>query len=167
MNRTVTVDQVMAWTPCYTRERVEALFAGRECLTALEIADLDIPAEDRVWALCHRELLTDAELRELACRFVRGTPLGDGRVVWDLLTDPRSRTAVEVAERHARGEATDVELDTAHAAAGAAARAAARAAAWAAAEAAWAARYAGDAAWDAAWGWQLAEIRRVLEAGTE
>ena len=49
-----------------------------------------------------------------------------------LMTDPRSIAALDVAERHARGDATDAEL----AAAGAVAWAAARAAAGAAARAA-------------------------------
>ena len=71
------------------------------------------------------------------------------RQVQHLLTDPRSLAALDVAERHANGEATDDEL----AAAGAAARVAAQDAAWAAASdaagaAAWDA--AGAAAWDAA-----------------
>jgi len=66
----------------------------------------------------------ERELRLFACWCVRNTPLHDGRKVWDLLTDKRSRAAVEVAERYADGLATDDEL----AAAGAAARAALRAA---------------------------------------
>ena len=53
-----------------------------------------------------------------------------------LMTNQRSKDALNVAERFANGEATQEEL------------AAARDAAWAAAGAAWAAR---DAAWDAAW----------------
>ena len=95
------------------------------------------------------------------------------RQVQHLMTDERSIAALDVAERHANGEATDQELaaarDAARAAAWAAARDAARAAAWAAAwdsagDAAWdaaraaawdaaraAAWAAGDAAWDAAW----------------
>ena len=71
------------------------------------------------------------------------------RQVQHLVTDPRSITALDVAERFANGEATQAEL----AAAGEAARdAAACDAAWSAAwAAAWAARTAAcDAAWAAA-----------------
>jgi hypothetical protein len=79
--------------------------------------------------------LTDAQLRLFAVRCARR--------VQHLMADPRSIAALDVAERHARGEATDEEL------------AAARAAAWAA-EDAWAAMDAAsdetDAAWASAWG---------------
>ncbi len=84
------------------------------------------------------------------------------RQVQHVMTDPRSIAALDIAERHANGDATDAELAAARDAAWAAARAAARAAAWAAAadaawDAAWAAAAdaawdaAADAAWDAAW----------------
>jgi len=78
----------------------------------------------------------DRTLRLFAVWSARHTPLGDGRVTGDLLTDPRLQAALEVAERYAHGQATTEEL------------AAARAAAWVAADAARAA--AGAAAWDAA-----------------
>ena len=79
------------------------------------------------------------------------------RQVQHLMTDPRSLAALDVAERHANGEATNGELSAAWAAAGAAAwdaagdaaHADADYAAWAAAGAA--ARAASDAASDAAW----------------
>jgi len=71
------------------------------------------------------------------------------RQVQHLMKDPRSLAALDVAERHAHGQATDDELAAAGAAALAAAWDAAREAAWAAAWAA--ASAAAVAAWDAAW----------------
>jgi hypothetical protein len=87
------------------------------------------------------------------------------RQVQHLLTDPRSLAALDVAQRHANGEATDEELDAAWDAAWDAARAAARDAVWDAARAA-ARDAASVAAWAAArgavWGAQAAEFRRVF-----
>ena len=130
-----------------------ALATGCETVAELWLRD-DLKPDWRIWLACR--VLPDNLLRKFACRCVRE--------VWHLLTDERSRNAVEVAERHADGLATDEELAIAWAAAGAAARAAAgyaaRAAAWdaagAARDAARAARgaagYAARAAvWDAAW----------------
>ena len=103
----------------------------------------------------HREVLAMCDatkvLHRFACWCVRETPLPDGRKVWDLLTDERSRRAVEVKEAWIDGLATDAEL----AAAWFAARAATLDAAWfAALDAARAARDAAldaqSAAWDAA-----------------
>jgi hypothetical protein len=71
------------------------------------------------------------------------------RTVQHLMTDARSIAALDVAERHAHGQATDAELAAARAAARDAARAAARDAAWDAARAA-ARDAARAAAWDAA-----------------
>jgi hypothetical protein len=97
------------------------------------------------------------------------------RQVQHLMTDQRSLAALDVAERHANGEATDEELDAARDAAWDAAWDAARDPAW---DAAWdAARAAAgatarDATWDAAldaaldaamgaaWAAQAAEFRR-------
>ena len=71
------------------------------------------------------------------------------RQVQHLMTDPRSLAAIDVAERHANGEATDDELR------------AAQDAAWVAWAAAWAADR--NAAWDA---WAAAEAadRNAAEA---
>ena len=78
----------------------------------------------------------DKEIRLLAVAYARK--------VQHLMTDSRSIAALDVAERHAHGKATDDDL----AAAGAAAEAA-----WAAGAAAWAAAWtaARDAAGDSAW----------------
>lgn len=66
----------------------------------------------------------DRKCRLLAC--------ASCRQVWGLLFDPRSRTAVEVAERYADGQASRVELARARADALAAAGGAERQAGWAA-----------------------------------
>ena len=101
------------------------------------------------------EGLTDAQLRLFAVRCARR--------VQHLMRDPRSLVALDVAERHAKGEATDKELSTAWAAAWDAADAAAdasRDAAWAAEAAATAAEAAaGAAALDA----ERAEQQKILD----
>ena len=103
--------------------------------------------------------LTDAQLRLFAVRCARR--------VQHLMTDPRSIAALDVAERHAKGVATDAELKAALAAAGAAARAAERAeerAAWSAAGgAATTALAAAAAALAAAGDAERAEQQKILE----
>jgi len=108
----------------------------------------------------------EQQLREFACEVAEealNLEVQRGNTV-----DERSRAAIEVARRFARGDASRAALEAARAAAWAAwaaARAAARAAAWAASDAAsdaaWAAAWAAaraaardaasDAAWNAAW----------------
>ena len=95
------------------------------------------------------EGLSEAQLRLFAIRCARR--------VQHLMTDPRSIAALDVADRYAKGEATDDELSAARDAAWdardaarAAASAAARDARAAARAAAWAASAASAAAWDAA-----------------
>ena len=97
-----------------------------------------------VWSACNRPdwmlwmlrnagiEVPDSTLRKFACRCVRETPLLDGRKVWDLLADKRSRRAVEVAELHADGKASHEELEAAFADAATAAYAAYAADAYAA-----------------------------------
>jgi len=87
------------------------------------------------------------------------------RQVQHLMTDQRSIDALDVAERHANGLATDSELAAAGAVAWAAraawdaawraARAAAEAASWADA----------GAAWEAAWAAQAQKLREILNRG--
>ena len=136
-----TIDDIRGFGPCYDPSRYLAEdWTG----TALDVLDVkDCPAADRIWVALG--MMPEKDRRLAACCFVRHTPIGDGRTVWDLLTDERSKRAVEVAERFAGGEATERELDAARDAAWAAAGDAARAAASAAARAA-----ASGAAWAAA-----------------
>ena len=95
-----------------------------------------------LWICGNAKIELDAKAcRLFACYCVRRTPIGRGKVVWDLLTDERSRNAVIVAEKFAKGKATTEELQKARIAAYAA---------YAAADAAYAA-YAADAAYAAAY----------------
>jgi hypothetical protein len=138
----------------------------------------DIKPAWRIWIATRPGVLTDRELRLFACWCCRNQ-------VWHLLTDERSRHAVEIAELYAEGKATSDELaaaedaawaaerdaawaaeaaawDATRAAAEAAAWYAPRAAAWAAEAAAWAAARA--AAEDAAWYAARAAARAAAEA---
>ena len=83
-------------------------------------------AEWLIWVATREGVLTDQQLRRFACWCVRQ--------VWHLLTDERSKHAVEVAERYAGGSATESELAAAWSAAGSAAWSAAGSAAWSAAD---------------------------------
>lgn len=107
--------------PCYSPQEKYGDFNG----TILDILnDERIPDNDKIWAATCKGILPDYVNRKFATQCCRQ--------IWHLLTDERSRNAVEVAERFNEGEATAEELN----------------AAWAAA---WAADAASAAAWDAAW----------------
>ncbi len=109
-----------------------------------------------IWTATRPGVFPDTVLRKLACRFVRETPLHDGRKVWDLLIDERSRKAVEVSEAYADGKATNEELEVAY---DAAYDAGVRASAYAARDAAaFAAAYAADAAYVAAFAADAADV---------
>lgn len=155
-----TMDDVVALDPCYIREapgKLTKLAAGRESVDLFDVLDLPISFEDKTWLLFRDRFIPPHVLRLIACAFVRETPLPDGRKVWDLLTDERSRAAVEVAERFARGSASESELTVARDAAWAAAWADARDAGGEGGDAAWAVSWdnaetaARNAAADAAW----------------
>lgn len=173
--KSVTIEQVIAWEPCglhddddgknYTPDRIDRLFAGREALAARDITALDIPVEDKLWALLQPEFLTDHQMHELACDFAE-------TVLHLCGDDQRPRLAVQAKRAWLRGEISDDELDAARTAAYAASAAArttgAGAAAWAAARAtgAGAAAY---AAWSAAYaaGEAGAEAYAAYAAGGE
>ena len=116
-----------------------------------------------LWYLKRTVNKDDPRFRLLACALVRRTPIGNGKTTWDLLTDERSKRAVEVAELYAVGKATSQELTDAYAGAWSAADAAyadaayadAYAAAWSAADA---------AAADTAAAWATATVRDAAYA---
>jgi len=192
--KTVTVDDIMAQRQCedYPQERVEALFAGRDSMNAVEIAGLPIPFVDALWVITICGILPNSLLRVFACDCAeRVLHLYEKQHPGD----NRPRRAIEVARAFAAGEATSSDLSAAEGAAvDAAVAAAGDVAAWdavreAAREAAWAAARASagvvvvdaaraaaraaardaavDAAWDAAWSaereWQRKRLLQLIE----
>lgn len=125
---TTTLNRIRAHHPC--KEGWERLLAGLgktspddEPLPFSRIVEIN-GLDDALWC-CRAEPQYDREWRLFA--------VWCARQVQHLMTDPRSVAAIDVAERHAWGEATDEELATAQDAAWAAWAAAA---AWVAQEAA-------------------------------
>jgi hypothetical protein len=174
--KTITVEQFLAFRPCYPEGHIREIAGGKEEWCPLDILALEsVPAQDRLWAVLREELIDAPILHEFACR------CAERALARVENTDPRSVAAIETKRRWLRGEATDEELyaagyaarDAAWRAAGYAARdaagATARDAAWhaaryaaeAAAEAA-AGAAAGAAAWDAEREWQVGELRELL-----
>jgi hypothetical protein len=152
-----TLNRIHAHSPCSRGWKTLLRHLGKTraddeplaLLTVLESNGLD----DALW--CLRTEPQHANLWRLyAVRRARSAK--------PLLTDPRSIAAIDVAERHAWGRATDEELAAARAAAGDAAWDAAwEAAGYAAGYAAWAAA---GAAWDAAGYAAAADLRALLDA---
>jgi len=165
-----TLNAIRLHRPCETGWRKLLKHLGKtsaddEPLSLLTILDSN-GLNDALW--CLRAMLEHD-------RHWRLYAVWCARQVQHLMTDPRSIAALDVAERHANGQATDQELaaarDAARAAALAAARDAARAAAWAAAmDAAWAASWAAswaaarDAARAAAMATRLREVCAEIDA---
>ena len=145
--KTWTVEERVAERPCpeYTRERIAELWAGREALSLLDILDVPIAAQDRVWVACLPAALPaavqDAWLERIVSRAV---------------TTHALRCGIPAVEVWAQSWLDGTDRT------GAAARAAARAAAWAAAEAA---RAAGEAAREAARAARAAAWAAVEAAG--
>jgi len=159
-----TLNKIRAASPC--ADGWQKLLVGLlktkaddESLTLIQILDIN-GIEDAIWAL--RAIDDCPQIRLFAAACAR-----QALPIWDAEypNDRRPLTAIETAERFARGKATSDELAAAWAAAGAAAGAAARAAAWdAAGAAAWAAARAAawDAAGDAAWDKQAELFRQFF-----
>ena len=106
-----------------------ALATGCATIEELWLRD-DLKLDWRIWIAI--KVLDEKTLRQFACLCVRE--------IWPLLTDNRSRRAVEIAEQYAAGTCTEDNLA-------------------AASEAEW------DAAWDAAWDARAAwAASRDLEA---
>jgi hypothetical protein len=151
---------------CYDDERLAKLFDSpmtvRDVLTRQDGPWASVPTDHRWWVATRPGVLSDRVLRLCAC-FAARSALNAERAA-GREPDARSWAAAEVAERFARGQATETELTAARGAAWAAARGAT--VAW---EAAWdAALAAGRAAtwyatWNANWDAIIDECVRLID----
>ena len=154
--KTATLQDALNARPCYKEEQVKALFGSRETLDVNQLAALDIPDADKVWALAHPHFL---DTKENAVRFAvfcaeQSLPIFETRFP----EDKRPRAAIEAAKAWLQNPTAAAAADSAEAASASAyaARAIAQAAyapaqaAYAPAEAASAAAYDADYAAEAA-----------------
>ena len=111
-----TLEDIRALNPCYDPDK----YAPDDWEgTAMDVLKAEqVPADDRLWIVCHEGWIDDRTLRLFAVWCAREALARIDN------PDPRSINAVEVAERYANGDATKIELDAAWTAAWTAARAA-------------------------------------------
>ena len=146
-----TLNKIRDCSPCpegWTKllKSLHKTKADDEPVSIIQILDSN-GLDDALW--CLRAVSgRDREIRHYA--------VWCARQVEHLMTDQRSKDALNVAERFADGNATQTELDAAWTAAWTAAGNASRAAVWDAARAA-----AWDAAWDAARAAQEKKLREL------
>ena len=152
---TTTLNRIKACYPCH-----EGWQAGLRAAGKTEPDDEPISYETILDAVGLEKTLWCCKAEPQHASLWRRYAVWCARQVQHLMIDERSIAALDVAERHANGEATDQELDAAWDAARAAARAAASAAASDAARAA-----SSDAAWAAAWAAQRNAFIQLVATG--
>ena len=108
--KTINNELIRSFSPCY--DPSEYVTDENETLPILEWVEkyrTVVPDEDITWLLCHKEFMSDKDLRLFAVWCARkALSLIDN-------PDPRNIEACNVAERYANGEATDEELEAARA----------------------------------------------------
>ena len=135
-----TIEDIRSWKPCYDPAR--HLVDDWSGIVLDILAHSTITPSDKLWVVCRDELINAKTMRLFAVWCARSVPQ----------TSLECIAAIDTAERHANGSASDEELSAAWSAAWSAAmfaaESAARSAAMSAAHAAWFA--ARSAAWSAA-----------------
>jgi len=105
---TMTVQDFVDAGACYEHEQIEELFAGREALSALDILDLDIPDNDKLWAVLREMLIPERTLHLLAVEFARAALLKEREAGRE--PDERCWRALDVRLAWLDGKASDEEL---------------------------------------------------------
>jgi hypothetical protein len=105
--KTFTIADIRSWKPCYDpNTHLPEDWSG----TVLEILNYKtISPKDKLWVVCREDLIDAKTLRLFA--------VWCARQVEHLMTDNKSKQALDVAERFAHGKATSDELACANVAA--------------------------------------------------
>ena len=111
------------------------VWALANCATLREVWDKCPRADWMLWMLRMLKVY-DQSVSRFLVKMLREQPIKEGKTLYDLMTDERSRTCVDVLEKFLDGKATIAELKNARSAAYAYATAAAASASAAAAYAA-------------------------------
>ena len=109
--RTVTVDEfvkLITWYD-YPRERIEELSGGKP-MTALDVLRLDIPDQDRLYAVLREEFIDTEILHEFACW------CAEEALKLMPKKYPHCIAAIDAKRAWIRGEISDRQLDAARAA---------------------------------------------------
>lgn len=138
----ITIDYILSREPCYTREELEEMFAGRAYVHWRTVIKEAKP-QDAIWLLCHTDFIPEKKLHLLGCDFAEHTELKKA-----------GKALVQLKCDWVAGKVTDEELEKAKAADWAAYCAAHRAAAWAANRA---------ADYKAERKWQLEQIVKAIK----
>jgi len=81
LNTVITLDQLLAWNPCYDREMIDNATGGEASATLIEILDYPICLDDKCWVLCRKELFEDEFSRKLGIRILEEITLPELRKV--------------------------------------------------------------------------------------
>jgi len=100
--KTFTNKDIRNWLPCYDPDRY---LKEEDSHTVLSILNRrDIPFKDRLWCIARKKFLSE--------KLMRLNAIWCARQVEHLMTDDRSKMALNVAENFCLGKATEVEFDT-------------------------------------------------------
>jgi hypothetical protein len=97
--KSFTVEEVMEFGPCMSRAEVEALFAGRDKMTARDALSLNIPPQDIIWTFTRPGVLPVTLLRRWLADVVERALLREREAGQE--PDPRSWAVIKPL-RHGR-----------------------------------------------------------------
>lgn len=102
--KTVTIEQFMTFNPCYDEKRIKRIAGRKKNWTALDVLVLDIPAQDKLWAVLREEFIDAPILHDFACL------CAEEALKLIEKPDPRSVAAIKTKRKWLKGEATYQEL---------------------------------------------------------